>query len=134
MGNGGLGRLAACFLDSCATLNLPVTGYGILYRYGLFRQAIENGFQNEYPDSWMERGYPFIVARYDRKVKVHYQDFDVWAIPCDLPITGYGTKNVNLLRLWKAEPAQEFDFNLFNSQRFDDAVIERNRRLTFLVP
>ena len=127
LGNGGLGRLAACFLDSCATMNLPVTGYGILYRYGLFRQAIENGFQKEYPDSWMERGYPFIVARYDRKVKVHYNDMDVWAIPCDLPITGYGTKNVNLLRLWKAEPAQDFDFNLFNSQRFDDAVIERNR-------
>ena len=127
LGNGGLGRLAACFLDSCATLNLPVTGYGILYRYGLFRQTIENGFQHEYPDSWMEHGYPFIVPRYDRKVKVHYQDIDVWAIPCDLPITGYGTKNVNLLRLWKAEPAQEFDFNLFNSQRFDDAVIERNR-------
>ena len=75
----------------------------------------------------MEHGYPFIVSRYDRKVKVHYQDIDVWAIPCDLPITGYGTKNVNLLRLWKAEPAQDFDFNLFNSQRFDDAVIERNR-------
>ena len=127
LGNGGLGRLAACFLDSCATLNLPVTGYGILYRYGLFRQAIENGFQHEYPDSWMEHGYPFILPRYDRKVKVHYQDIDVWAIPCDLPITGYGTKNVNLLRLWKAEPAQDFDFNLFNSQRFDDAVIERNR-------
>ena len=127
LGNGGLGRLAACFLDSCATLNLPVTGYGILYRYGLFRQSIENGFQHEHPDSWMEHGYPFIVSRYDRKVKVHYQDIDVWAIPCDLPITGYGTKNVNLLRLWKAEPAQDFDFNLFNSQRFDDAVIERNR-------
>ncbi len=127
LGNGGLGRLAACFLDSCATLNLPVTGYGILYRYGLFRQAIENGFQNEYPDSWMEHGYPFILPRYDRKVKVHYSDIDVWAVPCDLPITGYGTKNVNLLRLWKAEPAQEFNFNLFNSQRFDDAVIERNR-------
>ncbi|MCR5327364.1 MAG: glycogen/starch/alpha-glucan phosphorylase [Saccharofermentans sp.] len=127
LGNGGLGRLAACFLDSCATLNLPVTGYGILYRYGLFRQAIENGFQNEYPDSWMEHGYPFILPRYDRKVKIHYSDIDVWAIPCDLPITGYGTKNVNLLRLWKAEPAQEFNFNLFNSQRFDDAVIERNR-------
>ncbi len=127
LGNGGLGRLAACFLDSCATLNLPVNGYGILYRYGLFRQAIENGFQKEYPDSWMERGYPFTLARYDEKVKIHYNDIDVWAIPFDLPITGYGTKNINLLRLWKAEPAEEFDFNLFNSQRFDDAVIERNR-------
>ena len=127
LGNGGLGRLAACFMDSCATLNLPVDGYGILYRYGLFRQQIENGFQKEYPDSWMEKGYPFTLPRYDRKVKVHYNDMDVWAVPYDLPITGYGTKNINLLRLWKAEPAQEFDFNLFNSQRFDDAVIERNR-------
>ena len=127
MGNGGLGRLAACFLDSCATLNLPVTGYGIMYRYGLFRQSIENGFQKEYPDSWMERGYPFILSHYNERVKVHYNDMDVWAIPCDLPITGYGTKNINLLRLWKAEPAEEFDFNLFNSQRFDDAVIQRNR-------
>lgn len=127
LGNGGLGRLAACFLDSCATLNLPVTGYGIMYRYGLFRQSIENGFQKEYPDSWMERGYPFILSHYNERVKVHYNDMDVWAYPCDLPITGYGTKNVNLLRLWKAEPAQEFDFNLFNSQRFDDAVIQRNR-------
>ncbi len=127
LGNGGLGRLAACFLDSCATLNLPVTGYGIMYRYGLFRQTLENGFQKEYPDSWMEKGYPFIVNRYSERVKIHYNDIDVWAVPCDLPITGYGTKNVNLLRLWKAEPAQDFDFNLFNSQRFDDAVIERNR-------
>ncbi|MCQ2515620.1 MAG: glycogen/starch/alpha-glucan phosphorylase [Saccharofermentans sp.] len=127
LGNGGLGRLAACFMDSCATLNLPVSGYGILYRYGLFRQKIENGFQREYPDSWMEKGYPFTLPRYDRKVKVHYNDMDVWAVPYDLPITGYGTKNINLLRLWKAEPAQDFDFNLFNSQRFDDAVIERNR-------
>ena len=127
LGNGGLGRLAACFLDSCATLNLPVTGYGIMYRYGLFRQTIENGFQKEHPDSWMEKGYPFTLQRFQEKVKVHYNDMDVWAIPCDLPITGYGTKNINLLRLWKAEPAEEFDFNLFNSQRFDDAVIQRNR-------
>ena len=127
LGNGGLGRLAACFLDSCATLNYPVTGYGIMYRYGLFKQTIENGFQKEYPDSWMERGYPFILSRYESKVKVHYNDMDVWAIPCDLPITGFGTKNINLLILWKAEPAQEFDLNLFNSQRFDDAVVQRNR-------
>ena len=127
LGNGGLGRLAACFLDSCATMNLPVTGYGILYRYGLFRQEIENGFQKEYPDVWMERGYPFLIRREEEKVLVHYQDMDVYAIPYDLPITGFGTKNINTLRLWKAEPAQEFDFNLFNSQRFDDAVIQRNR-------
>lgn len=127
LGNGGLGRLAACFLDSCATLDLPVTGYGILYRYGLFRQTFENGFQREHPDSWMENGYPFVIPRYEDKIRVHFNDFDVWAIPCDMPITGYNTHNVNRLRLWKCEPAQEFDFNLFNSQRFDDAVIERNR-------
>jgi starch phosphorylase len=127
LGNGGLGRLAACFLDSCATQNLPVTGYGILYRYGLFRQEIEQGFQKEYPDVWMEKGYPFIVRRDSEKVLIHYQDMDVFAVPYDLPITGFGTDNVNTLRLWRAEPAEEFDFNLFNSQRFDDAVLARNR-------
>lgn len=127
LGNGGLGRLAACFLDSCATLNLPVTGYGILYRYGLFRQTFEDGFQKEHPDSWMEHGYPFIVSRFEERVMVRYNDLNVWAVPYDMPITGYGTDNVNRLRLWKSEPAEEFDFNLFNSQRFDDAVIERNR-------
>ncbi|MBN1892689.1 MAG: glycogen/starch/alpha-glucan phosphorylase [Clostridiales bacterium] len=127
LGNGGLGRLAACFLDSCATMNLPVTGYGILYRYGLFRQTFEDGFQKEHPDSWMEHSYPFIVSRFEERVMVHYDDLDVWAVPYDMPITGYGTDNVNRLRLWKSEPAVDFDFNLFNSQRFDDAVIERNR-------
>ena len=124
---GGLGRLAACVLDSSATGNLPVTGYGILYRYGLFRQEIENGFQKEYPDAWMEQPYPFVVRRNGQAVRVHYQDMDVIAVPYDMPITGYKTDNINTLRLWKAEPAEEFDFNLFNSQRFDDAVIQRNR-------
>lgn len=127
LGNGGLGRLASCFLDSCATRNLPVTGYGILYRYGLFKQTIENGFQKEYPDAWMERNYPFLVRRDQEKMRVHYQDMDVYAVPYDMPITGFGTPNVNTLRLWRAEPAQEFDFNLFNSQRFDDAVVQHNR-------
>lgn len=127
LGNGGLGRLAACFLDSCATLDLPVTGYGILYRFGLFRQSFEDGFQKEHPDSWMERNYPFIVSRCEERVKVRYNDLTVWAVPYDMPITGYKTDNINRLRLWKSEPAEEFDFNLFNSQRFDDAVIERNR-------
>ena len=114
-------------MDSCATLDLPVTGYGILYRYGLFRQDIDNGFQKEYPDVWMERGYPFVVRRDDERVLIHYQDMDVYAVPYDMPITGFGTDNVNTLRLWRAEPAEEFDFNLFNSQRFDDAVLARNR-------
>ncbi len=127
LGNGGLGRLAACFLDSCATRNYPVIGYGILYRYGLFRQTFENGFQHEYPDSWMEDGYPFLVKRDDLQVRVHYNDMDIIAMPFDLPIIGEGTENVNTLRLWRADPAQEFDFNLFNSQRFDDAVAQRNQ-------
>ena len=127
LGNGGLGRLAACFLDSSATRGLPVTGYGILYRYGLFRQEIENGFQKEYPDAWMEHPYPFLVRREQDKVRVHYQDMDIYAVPHDLPITGYKTANINTLRLWKAEPAQEFDFSLFSAQRFDEAVVQRNR-------
>jgi starch phosphorylase len=127
LGNGGLGRLAACFLDSATTMGYPVTGHGILYRYGLFRQEIEHGQQKEYPDAWMELPYPFTVMRREDKVLVRYNDMDVYAVPYDLPITGYGTLAVNTLRLWKAEPAEEFDFNLFNSQRFDDAVISRNR-------
>lgn len=127
LGNGGLGRLAACFLDSCAAGSLPVRGYGILYRYGLFRQAIENGFQKEYPDAWMEQPYPFLVCRNQQKVLVRYQDLDVFAVPYDLPITGYRSDRVNTLRLWKAEPILPFDFELFNAQRFDEAVKERNR-------
>ncbi len=127
LGNGGLGRLAACFMDSAATHDLPVIGQGILYRYGLFRQAFENGFQVEYPDSWMEDGYPFMVKRDDLAVRIHYNDMDVIATPFDLPITGFGTDNVNTLRLWRADPAKEFDFNLFSSQRFDEAVTERNK-------
>ncbi len=127
LGNGGLGRLAACFLDSAATADLPVSGYGILYRFGLFRQEIEDGFQKEYPDAWMEQPYPFVVRREQHKIRVHFSDLDVIAVPYDLPVTGYKTDNINTLRLWKAEPALEFDFNLFNSQRFDDAVMQHNR-------
>jgi len=127
LGNGGLGRLAACFMDSAATSETPLTGYGILYRYGLFRQEIENGFQHEYPDVWMERGYPWLVRRDGDRQCVRYNDMEVWAVPYDLPVIGYGTGNINTIRLWKAEPAEEFDFNLFNSQRFDDAVVQRNR-------
>lgn len=127
LGNGGLGRLAACFLDSCATLNLPVTGFGILYRYGLFKQSIRDGFQHEEPDPWMEKGYPFVIRREDEAKLVRFADMDVRAVPYDMPITGYGTKNVNTLRLWKSEPIEEFDYAAFNSQRFTDAIVERER-------
>ena len=127
LGNGGLGRLAACFLDSCATMDLPVTGYGILYRYGLFKQTIDSGFQNEHPDPWMEEGYPFVIRREEEAKYVRFADMDVHAIPYDMPITGYKTKNVNTLRLWKSEPIEEFDYDAFNSQRFTDAIVERER-------
>ena len=127
LGNGGLGRLAACFLDSCATLDLPVTGYGILYRYGLFKQSIDDGFQNEHPDAWMEEGYPFVIRREEADKYVHFADMEVRAVPYDMPITGYNTKNVNTLRLWKSEPIEDFDYEAFNSQRFTDAIVERER-------
>ena len=129
LGNGGLGRLAACFLDSCATLDLPVAGYGILYRYGLFKQLFDNGFQTEHPDPWMEEGYPFVIRREEEQRIVRYADLTVRAIPYDMPITGYGTQNVNPLRLWKAEPMEEFDYDAFNSQRFTDAIVDRERTM-----
>ena len=127
LGNGGLGRLAACFLDSCATLDLPVNGFGILYRYGLFKQLFEDGFQTEHPDPWMEEGYPFVIRHEEAQRLVRYRDMTVRAIPYDMPITGYGTKNVGNLRLWKAEPLEEFDYDAFNSQRFTEAIVERER-------
>ncbi len=127
LGNGGLGRLAACFLDSSATRDLPVTGYGILYRYGLFKQTIVDGFQKETPDPWLEKGYPWLIRRDEEKVLVEFPDVSLWAVPHDMPITGYGTRNVNTLRLWRPEPLQDFDFVLFNAQRYDDAILQRNR-------
>lgn len=127
LGNGGLGRLAACFLDSAVTQDYPVTGYGILYRYGLFRQSFDNGFQVERPDPWREEEYPFTIRRASDQLVVHFDDMKVRAIPYDMPITGYGTHNVGTLRLWKAEPWEEFDYDAFNSQRFTDAIIERER-------
>lgn len=129
LGNGGLGRLAACFLDSCATQDLPVVGYGILYRYGLFKQEFSNGFQTEHPDSWMEEGYPFVIRHEEEQRHVHYADLTVRAVPYDIAITGYRTDNVGTLRLWKAEPIEEFDYDAFNSQRFTDAIVDRERTM-----
>lgn len=127
LGNGGLGRLAACFLDSCATMNLPVTGYGIRYSHGIFKQKFENGFQIEEGDNWLKYGYPWSIGRGQDEVIVKFSDGDVRAVPYDTPIIGYGTKNVNKLRLWKCEPIEDFNFDSFNAQKYDKAVREKNR-------
>ena len=103
LGNGGLGRLAACFLDSAATLSLPLDGYGIRYKYGLFKQGIEDGFQTEYPDHWSACGDPWSIRAEGDTVTVTYGDGTVSAVPYDMPILGYGTKNIGTLRLWQAE-------------------------------
>ncbi len=126
LGNGGLGRLAACFLDSGATIGVTLNGYGIRYKYGLFKQTIENGFQKEYPDDWTKAGDPWSVRTEEDKVRVHFKDQDVYAVPYDMPVIGYGAKKVNLLRLWQAEAVNEFRFDLFNEQNYDKEAKERN--------
>jgi starch phosphorylase len=146
LGNGGLGRLAACFLDSCATLNLPVVGYGIRYHYGMFRQRIENGYQVEDPDSWLREGFPWEVERFELAQKVKfgghattYKDAagksryawvdtnDVMAIPYDVPVPGYRNGVVNTLRLWSAVATDEFDLEEFNAGSYADAVESKNQ-------
>lgn len=127
LGNGGLGRLAACFLDSCGTKNLPVTGYGIRYSHGIFKQKFENGFQVEEGDNWLKYGDPWSIRKSEDEVIVEFGDNKVRAVPYDTPIIGYGTNNINKLRLWKCEPIKDFDFNLFNLQKYDEAVKEKNR-------
>ena len=121
LGNGGLGRLAACFLDSAATLNLPLDGYGIRYKYGLFKQGIKDGFQTETADDWQRYGDPWSVRREQETVVIHFADGDVNAVPYDYPVIGYGTENVGTLRLWQAETDDEFDFDLFNRSKFTEA-------------
>ena len=127
LGNGGLGRLAACFLDSAATLDLPLDGYGIRYKYGLFKQKIQGGFQLEEADDWTRYGDPWGLRREDEKVAVHFADQVIVAVPYDMPIIGYGTKNIGTLRLWQAETETPFDFNLFNEQQYDKSVAAANR-------
>ena len=146
LGNGGLGRLAACFLDSCATLEIPVTGYGIRYQYGMFHQKLENGYQVEAPDLWLRYGNPWEFERPEstRRVKFmgrseFYQDetgrtrmrwvdtLDVFAVPYDMPVPGYRNDTVNTLRLWKSEATDEFDLEEFNAGVYSDAVAAKNR-------
>ena len=126
LGNGGLGRLAACFLDSGATLGITLNGYGIRYKYGLFKQYFEDGFQKEEPDDWTKAGDPWSVRTEEDKVLVHFKGQDVYAVPYDMPVIGYGAKKINLLRLWQAEPVQEFHFDMFNEQQYDKEAKERN--------
>ncbi|MBQ7038718.1 MAG: glycogen/starch/alpha-glucan phosphorylase [Clostridia bacterium] len=126
LGNGGLGRLAACFLDSAATQGVPLDGYGIRYRYGLFKQQIADGFQREVADDWLAFGDPWSVRKESEKVLVTFADEQVYAVPYDTPVIGYGGKTVNRLRLWQAEAQTPFDFALFNQQKYDQAVKERD--------
>jgi len=126
LGNGGLGRLAACFLDSGATNGITLNGYGIRYKYGLFKQYFENGFQMEEADNWQKFGDPWSIRKEDERVRIDYKNQSVYAVPYDTPVIGYGGKTINTLRLWQAEPLETFDFKLFNDQQYDKAVKNRN--------
>ncbi len=144
LGNGGLGRLASCFLDSMATLDYPSVGYGIHYEFGLFRQGFLNGRQVEYPDNWLRFGNPWKILRPEHRVEVqiggrvetHFNDkgdlFSKWVgghkilgVPWDIPIPGYQVRTVNFLRLWEAKATQEFDFQVFNRGGYIEAVHEK---------
>jgi starch phosphorylase len=145
LGNGGLGRLAACFLDSCATLQLPVMGYGIRYEYGMFRQKIEHGHQLEEPDHWLRNGNPWEIERPGYAVRIKFggrSEFfrgmdglarmrwvdtqDVLAVPYDMPIPGYRNGTVNTLRLWKAAATEEFNLDEFNAGSYTESVAAKN--------
>lgn len=123
LGNGGLGRLAACFLDSAATHVVPLDGYGVRYKYGLFKQQIVDGFQKEVTDNWTKFGDPWSVRNENEAVEIHYANQNVKAVPYDIPIIGFGTRNIGTLRLWQAEDTsdEEFDFALFNEQKYMEA-------------
>ncbi len=125
LGNGGLGRLAACFLDSAATLGLPLDGYGIRYKYGLFKQSIVDGFQREDIDDWTRYGDPWSRRCDEDTVLIEYNGQTVKAVPYDMPIFGCRTENVGTLRLWQAEPVKEFDFDTFNKQDYLEASKEK---------
>ena len=125
LGNGGLGRLAACFLDSAATLSLPLDGYGIRYKYGLFKQSIVDGYQCEDIDDWTKFGDPWSKRCDADTVIIEYNGQTVKAVPYDMPVFGCRTENVGTLRLWQAEPVKEFDFDTFNKQDYLEASKEK---------
>ena len=143
LGNGGLGRLAACFLDSMATLNLPSVGYGLRYDFGIFHQRILNGYQVEVPDEWLKLGYPWEIPHPEFSFQVEFggrvetrpgPNGTVWhwvdaksvvGMPYDLPVVGYGGHTVNTLRLWSAKAAEEFDLDDFNRGSYVDAVANK---------
>ena len=126
LGNGGLGRLAACFMDSGATMDLPLQGYGIRYSNGLFNQKIVDGAQVEEIDTWLKYGDPWSIRKDDDAVIVDFKDYSVKAVPYDVPIIGYDTKNINTLRLWQSEALTSFDFELFNEQKYTKATHYKN--------
>ena len=126
-GNGGLGRLAACFLDSAVTCNVPLTGYGLRFRYGLFKQDFVDGRQVELPDDWSKYGDPWSIRRIDEAVVVSMKTGDVLAVPYDMPVVGFGAKNVGTLRLWQTESLNEVDFAVFNSQDYAKAAADKNK-------
>ena len=128
LGNGGLGRLAACFLDSAASCNIPLSGYGLRYRFGLFKQSFDNsGNQVESADDWTKFGDPWSYRRYNHTVKVSFPDHTVLAVPYDVPVIGYGTDNIGTLRLWQCEAEEELDFNAFNDQDYLRALAQKNK-------
>jgi len=128
LGNGGLGRLAACFLDSAASTNVPLSGYGLRYKFGLFKQSFDgNGSQKENADDWSKYGDPWSYRRYNHTVKVQFPDHTVLAVPYDVPVIGYGTDNVGTLRLWQCEAEEELDFNAFNDQDYLRALAQKNK-------
>ena len=128
LGNGGLGRLASCFLDSAASCDLPLSGYGLRYKFGLFKQSFNgNGDQVENADDWTKFGDPWSYRRYNHTVKIHFPEHTVLAVPYDVPVIGYGTKNINTLRLWQCEAEDELDFNAFNNQDYQRALDAKNK-------
>ena len=128
LGNGGLGRLAACFLDSAASTDIPLSGYGLRYKFGLFKQSFDaDGSQVENADDWTKYGDPWSFRRYNHTVKVKFPDHTVLAVPYDVPVIGYGTENVGTLRLWQCEAEEELDFNAFNNQDYLRALDAKNK-------